>query len=678
MNRSHSSSSPYELSRKKRKSMNFLDSYPDISPYTKFSPLDIDCPSDDFEIECPHFVPKRIANPAISKDQSLQLRSKKIRKLRNKEKKYPLYKFSSKFTPKVKIIPEISTLKPIFTTPLIVTDGIRQILQYKRPKLVKLLTPTNNEVRSKSSHDDDVQIINIDNEEEDTSNCMLSSEQKKKQSDTFLTIKLKSKKVDYAKPIRGLFKSIMAPSKVSEDIELDLNKPSLYFSNGAKPPMPNLPSCTTISLVDYDIANYEKIALTTSNFYYQDLTARFCEPGPKSHLKYITKIPQLSLSSGEFVFVECLDHSPVIRPLIGMSAQLNVLINIQGENTDQNPFDSRIPVTQITSASIQPFIAPIPPNTYILEITSSVSTAALAQHTPPPTDFILTYGDEPQLHSMPNQIYLSTIPESNVLISKPSDKFKHETFNDFIITSYLSQFEENPPKSAEELCKTRSILESIFQLLDKNIRKVAYPALKFGLIEKFSHLPPEMRALVRQYLKVLKSTNWNRANAFVKARLGIVTGYSDVLNDYTCEKNHKSKLQLRKELSQSFENSLLYIQKLPENDDDNSDFIEKLNNLFGTDNSDEDGWDDLFNQIQIDDIPKIEKSPSITRTKIDWESLGLGNIPKRKVMKVIKYSYDKGRAVASVHWVRDSYEITAAETKLKRTNSGSRLSVFKK
>lgn len=651
--------------KKKYVSSDFVE-YPDIIPFTSFSPISIECPPQDFDLHCPpQFIPKRIPNPPTERDQeSLPLPKKsKIRKNNITQKKDILFHFSSKELPSSKnIIPDFDVVKPIKTQALVSTDGVRQVIQYRQPKIIELLTPhlkstTTTSTLQTNQHDD----ISF--------------------PPTHISLSFNEKPLEYEKYVNYLFHSVMAPSHQIDDFDIGLAKPPLRNQKGPQPPLPTVPPITNISLLDSTLSSYEKLNLDPNhcNIYDTDFEATFYQIQRDNKSRYITNASHLSLLEGEFIVVECIDRIPIIRPLIGMSAQLNVIIDAK-ENIhleQKHPYDKRIPVTQITSTSIQPFIAPIPKDIFVLQLSSSVSTSAISPHKSRTTDFILVPNVEKQMDRqeslyllpMPELTYLSTSPESTVIIPRP--KFRK-------IESYLNQFYEDPLPSAEELCKARSIVEGILDLASKNIERISPPATTLAIMEKLSSFPPRMRALVGQYIRNLRETPWIRSNVITRARLGLTKSVAEIINVDThknenfalkndqqnqnnSEKNKKnnerkkmlmeSKEKLRSELADSFENNLMFIQSNTENEND------MMMDLTFMDEDDDENWNEILDDLELDDVKKMENDPVISKTKINWDALGLGNLPKRKVMKVIDYQLVDEKVVSSVRWIRNQNEI---------------------
>lgn len=651
--------------KKKYVSSDFVE-YPDIIPFTSFSPISIECPPQDFDLHCPpQFIPKRIPNPPTERDQeSLPLPKKsKIRKNNITQKKDILFHFSSKELPSSKnIIPDFDVVKPIKTQALVSTDGVRQVIQYRQPKIIELLTPhlkstTTTSTLQTNQHDD----ISF--------------------PPTHVSLSFNEKPLEYEKYVNYLFHSVMAPSHQIDDFDIGLAKPPLRNQKGPQPPLPTVPPITNISLLDSTLSSYEKLNLDPNhcNIYDTDFEATFYQIQRDNKSRYITNASHLSLLEGEFIVVECIDRIPIIRPLIGMSAQLNVIIDAK-ENIhleQKHPYDKRIPVTQITSTSIQPFIAPIPKDIFVLQLSSSVSTSAISPHKSRTTDFILVPNVEKQMDRqeslyllpMPELTYLSTSPESTVIIPRP--KFRK-------IESYLNQFYEDPLPSAEELCKARSIVEGILDLASKNIERISPPATTLAIMEKLSSFPPRMRALVGQYIRNLRETPWIRSNVITRARLGLTKSVAEIINVDThknenfalkndqqnqnnSEKNKKnnerkkmlmeSKEKLRSELADSFENNLMFIQSNTENEND------MMMDLTFMDEDDDENWNEILDDLELDDVKKMENDPVISKTKINWDALGLGNLPKRKVMKVIDYQLVDEKVVSSVRWIRNQNEI---------------------
>lgn len=651
--------------KKKYVSSDFVE-YPDIIPFTSFSPISIECPPQDFDLHCPpQFIPKRIPNPPTERDQeSLPLPKKsKIRKNNITQKKDILFHFSSKELPSSKnIIPDFDVVKPIKTQALVSTDGVRQVIQYRQPKIIELLTP---HLKSTAT----------------TSTLQTNQHDDISFPPTHVSLSFNEKPLEYEKYVNYLFHSVMAPSHQIDDFDIGLAKPPLRNQKGPQPPLPTVPPITNISLLDSTLSSYEKLNLDPNhcNIYDTDFEATFYQIQRDNKSRYITNASHLSLLEGEFIVVECIDRIPIIRPLIGMSAQLNVIIDAK-ENIhleQKHPYDKRIPVTQITSTSIQPFIAPIPKDIFVLQLSSSVSTSAISPHKSRTTDFILVPNVEKQMDRqeslyllpMPELTYLSTSPESTVIIPRP--KFRK-------IESYLNQFYEDPLPSAEELCKARSIVEGILDLASKNIERISPPATTLAIMEKLSSFPPRMRALVGQYIRNLRETPWIRSNVITRARLGLTKSVAEIINVDThknenfalkndqqnqnnSEKNKKnnerkkmlmeSKEKLRSELADSFENNLMFIQSNTENEND------MMMDLTFMDEDDDENWNEILDDLELDDVKKMENDPVISKTKINWDALGLGNLPKRKVMKVIDYQLVDEKVVSSVRWIRNQNEI---------------------
>lgn len=652
-----------ENQKKKKYGTSDLVEYPDIIPFTRFSPISIECPPQDFVLHCPtQFIPKRIPNPPTERDQeSLPLPKKpKIKKSNYTQKKDTLFHFSSKEPPSSKnIIPDFDVIKPIFTQALVSTDGVRQVVQYRQPKIIELLTPHLKSSFSKTNQHDDISF-----------------------SPTHVSLSFNEKSLKYDKYINYLFQSVIAPSHHIDDFDIGLAKPQLRNQKGPQPPLPTVPPITNISLLDSSLSSFEKLNLDPShcNIYDTDFNAAFFQVQKDGKPRYIINASHLSLLEGEYVVIECIDRCPIIRPLIGMSAQLNVIIdakeNIHFNLEQRHPYDKRIPVTQITSTSIQPFIAPIPKDTFVLQMSSSVSTSAISPHKSRSTDFILVPNLEKQydrqdslyLLPMPELTYLSTSPESTVIIPRPKTRK---------IDFFLKQFNENPLPSAEELCKVRSTVEGILDLAAKGIERISPPAITLAIMEKLSTFPPRMRALVGQYIRNLRETPWIRSNVITRARLGLTKSVAEIINVDTqkkenfqtksdqnklnSEKNKKSserkkmllesKEKLRSELAASFENNLMFIQSNTDNEND------MMMDLAFMDDEEEENWNEILDDLELDDVKQMENDPVISKTKIDWEALGLGNLPMRKVMKVIDYQLIDEKVISNISWVRNQNEI---------------------
>ncbi|OHS94608.1 hypothetical protein TRFO_10980 [Tritrichomonas foetus] len=699
MKRSNSkSASKSSQSNKRRRSSSENINFPEICPYTGFSPLEIECPATEFELNCPpRFVPKRVSNPPTETDQYLLPRPSKIkeeyaRKEENEKQKYKLYKFSSKIPPSSQnILPDFKIIQPISAKALVSTDGIRHIVQYRQPKIIDLLSPQIN--------------YNSSNKFKKTNDQVNQIRDDITLPPTYVSLKFTEKPLNVEKYIKQMFKSVMAPSQFVEEGEIGLLKPPLFYSKGPKPPIPKLPQNSNISLINYEIADFEK-RVSTTPISYSNFTANLSNSEKQSKAKFITKVEQLALTEGEFVLVECIDPRPIIRPLIGMCAQLNVIIDCfdnlnvinsdksnnsarksarrsdkksgnhshHASNTsvsllDDNPYDKRIPVTQITSTSIQPFIAQIPPNTFVLEMSSSVATSALAPHKSKITDFLVSFPNynnyqySPTFHPLPENVYLSTAPESTVTIPNPKGRN---------IDSQLSKFSKKPLPSAEELCKARSIIEGVLDLSAKNIERTTIPPISRIQLERLSSLPPEMRALVGQYMRNLKSTPWMRSQMVTRARLGISKGVNEVIQSGEADKKKfKSKNQLRSELATSFQNNLIYIQAEETGNDSNFNDQDLMMDLTFVGTEEED-WNEILDDLEMDDVKKIERNPALTKTKIDWRALGLGELPKRKVMKIIDYKLVDGQVMADVKWVRDKNIIKLHEARKRKVPSRSR------
>lgn len=666
----------------KKKKHNTTDSieYPDIVPFSSFSAISIECPPQDFDLRCPpQFIPKRIPNPPTERDQATLPLPKKFKikkKIENQNKKDIMYQFSSKVLPSSKnIISDFDVVHPISTQALVSTDGVRQIIQYRQPKIIDLLTPQIKPTFIKPDRHDDISL-----------------------PQTFVSLSFNEKPMNVEKYVNYLFKSVIAPSHHIEDFDVGLAKPQLRNQKGPQLPLPTLPSITNISVLNSSIAYFEKLNLDPShtNVYNDNFDASFFMPKKDNLPKYITNPSQLSLLEGEYVVIECIERNPIIRPLIGMSAQLNVIIdarqNIDFNNPErQHPYDKRIPVTQITSTSIQPFVAPIPKDTFVLEMSSSVSTSAISPHKSRSTDFILAPSPESQdgqnitlyLLPMPEQTYLSTSPESTVIIPRP--KVRN-------IGQLLNHFQESPLPSSEELCKARSIIEGILELDAKGIERRAPPSITLSNMEKLSTLPPRIRALVGQYLRNLRATPWIRSSVIARARLGLTKSLAEIINADNQKndkfvKNHKndknqlnsnenkkssnerkkmqmeSKEKLRSELAASFENNLMFIQSSTENEND------MMMDLTFMDEDDEENWNEVLDDIELDDVKGMENDPATSKTKINWEALGLGNLPMRKVMKVIDYQLADGQVSSSISWVRDKKEIHEEQVRIRRSRN---------
>ena len=133
--------------------------YPDIIPFSGFSPISILCPPQDFVLHCPpQFIPKRIFNPPTEKDQMLLPLPKKpkIKKNNMPQKKDVLFHFSSKELPSTtNIIPDFDAVKPISAQAFVSTDGVH-VVQYRQPKIIELLTPHLKSNSSRPKQRDDI------------------------------------------------------------------------------------------------------------------------------------------------------------------------------------------------------------------------------------------------------------------------------------------------------------------------------------------------------------------------------------------------------------------------------------------------------------------------------------------------------------------------------------------
>ena len=211
-------------------------------------------------------------------------------------------------------------------------------------------------------------------------------------------------------------------------------------------------------------------------------------------------------------------------------------------------------------------------------------------------------------------------------------------------------------------------------------------------MEKLSTLPPRIRALVGQYLRNLRATPWIRSSVIARARLGLTKSLAEIINADNQKndkfvKNHKndknqlnsnenkkssnerkkmqmeSKEKLRSELAASFENNLMFIQSSTENEND------MMMDLTFMDEDDEENWNEVLDDIELDDVKGMENDPATSKTKINWEALGLGNLPMRKVMKVIDYQLADGQVSSSISWVRDKKEIHEEQVRIRRSRN---------
>ena len=125
----------------------------------------------------------------------------------------------------------------------------------------------------------------------------------------------------------------------------------------------------------------------------------------------------------------------------------------------------------------------------------------------------------------------------------------------------------------------------------------------------------------------------------------------------------ESKEKLRSELAASFENNLMFIQSSTENEND------MMMDLTFMDEDDEENWNEVLDDIELDDVKGMENDPATSKTKINWEALGLGNLPMRKVMKVIDYQLADGQVSSSISWVRDKKEIHEEQVRIRRSRN---------
>lgn len=475
----------------------------------------------------------------------------------------------------------------------------------------------------------------------------------------FVTLKRKKETVDIDSSVSYLFQSILMSSKpldenddeMAQDFhDIDMRKESNNRSFIMLPPLVNTP------IYDYEVVEFElnkiKKARLKVNRYIPYNSNEITEEmivskGVSSKSKKsLFNIEDLFLSSGEYIVIESIDEKPIIQPIVGMTSQLSVLIN--GESETKNDFDERIPVVKVTNENSNYFLSPLPKNKYILMYLNTVVNAALAQHKPKETDFILTIGSNVKIFPLPKTIYLSTSYEPRVIVPAPVKKKPGY---------FLKVFERPDLPTPEYFCKQRSIYYGVSDLRSKGIiSRNKAPKIPKYAIAQINKLPQKMKIMIKRYLEYLKSTPWHKSLAYAKGRIG---NFQSIDSIQQTEQTHR--VALLKELQTCFENKLLFIESNGGADNQNEmDSFDFDFDLLMNDEEEEEG------EILLNDDDKDGNSGAfphqndLHKTRIDWKKYGMNDFPKRPLLKIIETKYEDSNAFSQIHWIRDKTIIANA------------------
>lgn len=637
------------MNQKKKKQNNSRTnlSLPTVIPYTLFEASKVDFPPNHFKNyeEQPFVIPRRIKDPKIMKEQThIQLnRGKKD----NEITQLPIHKFSLKSkAPVHNTVPDFDVLEPITGHTMINSDSLRITVQYKPPKLQQLLKST---YEDNPGDKDEVQFD---------------------EQSIPVTIPINDDSIDFQKHVFHLFQSVIMPPQQTDDSRINIYRPNIRSSNFQHLPVPAIPSIVAMHIYNEKIAVFEYqrfqkrympqlLDVTYEKILQQEYTSR-----------YLTRESQLDNASGEFIMIESSEENPITRPMIGMTSKLDVL-NDQPTSSSKHPFDQRIPFTPISSKGLSPFLSRIPRDTYVLMYSNSVVTSALYPHPTQETDFLIAYSLPKSKHSiinrariikLPTKTYLSTPYEPKIMIPLPFPRN---------IQHHLNYFKKSPLPPAEELCRRRSIVEGLEKLkrLGVNFR-TSVPSITKEIASRLEELSPEMRNAVRDYIRMLKNTPWYQSSMITRARMGSSKAYNYFVDEKT--KNGSMISKLREALDQSFEDKLLFIQSGQNEEDVDFDL-----SMYQDD--EEEDWEILFDAL--DEMDETEHGASLANSQanrsvnIDWNALGLGNIPKRKVAKVVEYSIVNGCAVANVRYERDPLIVKKLQSQkiIRRISSSDQL-----
>ena len=569
----------------------------------------------------PYWMPRRIRNPHYLKDQSL-LPAPKPENTRVSDSaqtgQFAIREFHLSTT--TEIVPEFDVIPPIQARATLTTDGVRQVIQYRPPKLIELFRQ-------------------VERDNEGGSNGPLLD-----QTSTVVTLHTPKKEPDLKGAVAFLLKSAVAPAQFVEDHEIALQSQSMKRADLAQAPVQALPSVLNINVFDGECAKTEMAALTGREKRSKDDGVRKMrvEMGVQRNdekRRFLNDSKELDLGAGEFVVIECVDKSPIIRPLIGMASQMDVLVD--DVEADEHPFDPRLPLTRVTANGLQPFISPIPQNKFVIMLQSSVCVSACYPHVSNKTDFILTCGPRPRLFRLPKVTYVATSPEIRVVLPTPESR-----------NSEMQGFWDWQDQPVEELCKRRAIIEGLDELakhVPNTKRKTPVQAAVFKQVKS-----PEMRMLLHKYNTHLRNTPWFRSKMAIRAKIGIVAGLAETM-DEECDKR-KTQRDYKLEARRRFEARLAFIESSaqPETDIDFDDMdldFEEEESEFDVD------WNGIDEKQNGTDFIPMNQRQSMVRTRINWNALGFGHLPKRKLIKEVTYTIEDGEAKAEVRWIRDQAEI---------------------
>lgn len=599
---------------------------PSVTPFTLFeascvgyrdaSPIEI--------TRQPYLMPRRIRHPRYMKDQRLmpipESTSATAFESRGPDR-FSIREF--RLSPTTNIVPEFGQIEPVTANITLTTDGVRQVIHYRAPKLIELL------------------------KQGDRSYPQTKENSNSRKASTVVTLQLPRKEVDLESAISYLFKSAIAPPRLLEDDEVALLHQGGKSADLPQAPVQALPSVLNMNLFDGECAKAELAALTKRERHVKDepptlhVGMGFQKKG--SNGRFLMDSRELGLSCGEFVLIECVDKSPIIRPLIGMSSQMDVLVD--DVEADKHPFDPRIPLTRVTANGIQPFISTIPQNKFVIVLQSSVAVSACYPHASRKTDFILTCGERPRLFKLPEVTYLATSPEIKVVLPTPESRQTE--------LEMFSQWQDQP---VEELCKRRANIEGLTEMMkhgSKFKRKMPVSSELFKDVKS-----SEMKVLMHCYNKILRSTPWFRSKMATRARLGFAAGLAETI-DEECNKR-KSRTDYLMEAKRRFDARLDLIERSADEDVDFEDI-----DLDFEEEDENELWGQL-EEPQNDDFIPFNQRQYLVRTRIDWDALGFANVPKRRLLKEIIFSMEEGEVNVQINWIRDQVEIAQ-----RRRKSGS-------
>jgi hypothetical protein len=494
------------------------------------------------------------------------------------------------------LVPDLEILDPTPARVPPTSDNLYPIVQCRAPPLSELLAPSASSPDTPSESGSATQI----------------------------RINLRDSPQAFSKAIAQAFQSVLIPPQI-EDLDVILAQPLLRTQSRTQSQVVVLPPFANVSLFDRAANDFERSKLENPRCFSPGdrLSVRGGVQEKGSHGCFLSTSADLTPGAGELVLVESKERHPVIQPLVGMSCQLDVLVD--NPNIEAHSFDPRIPLTHISSTSLKLFSACIPKNKPVLAIQSAVSVAAAFPHPSSGTDFLLTIGRRPKIFKLPKTTYLTTAPEPKVAIPRPDNPAP-----DFSCFTHWGQYPEN------ELCKRRSVTQAVRALRRREISKRIPPAVPYKRIKS-----RELLGLTQAYVRLLRRTPWHCSEMTAKARSGLAKGLIHTMDREYDER--KSKRELHRDFSEWFENELLVIEGSQDTTGDLEDF--EFGQL-----EEEESIESVFDLLDDGkEIPKV----ALFNTKIDWDALGLGDLPKRTIEKRIEWAVVDGQVKMTVQWIRD-------------------------